>query len=229
MVSLEPYVYFSKVNINDYLNLPKFFQSLLELNFNNKEGFFGYEELENSYVIRYFKVINSFELAFDSTKEKIISEETPKIIKGEIRLNCITETMIIWGVPKLIKSINNIFKLPKPFELMDSSLDFKGFYRQLSQDSSNITEITFKDIKISNKYIPLATFATTNSNDALELISSIGAQLINTKVELFSSTGEDHIEMDINLKESFIKLHYSSISQIFIEEVKDLVDNLEFI
>lgn len=224
---IEPYVYLNRITVQDNKALYTYLESLIKNNTNIDEGFYDLDISYNLSVIQYYKIINSLDFSFDSENKKVISEEISKAIKSEIRFDLKNETMLIWGRPKIISSINKILQGPKPFKIQKLTIDFKTLYNQLPSVNLRIKEISFKDINIKNKYIPLVKLTTVSNEDALDLISSIGTHLISSKIELFSFH-DSSVDLDINLVDGIIHIQQlNNIRNTFMEEVKEIINNLQ--
>jgi hypothetical protein len=225
MISIEPFVYFNKVIIEDVNKVREFFIKLQKKAQKN-EGFFGLEFSDISVKIFYRRLISSFDISIDIENDKMMTEEASKIVNAEIILNLENETLIIWGRPNIIKYLNTYFQGEKYFSIINRQVDFQTFFNCFNKSTTVIREVSFKDIKVLDKYISVATLSTANSNDALYLIKNLGAKVAKIKL-LYMARSNDSIEIDLNLEEAEIKLNINSINKIFIEELKELINNLE--
>ncbi|MEC3196139.1 hypothetical protein P9Z84_26085 [Bacillus cereus] len=226
MLNLEPFVYVNKIVVNDIDKVREYFEKLLSQK-SSTEGYHSLESSEEIIAINYYRVINTFDFSFDKENNKIVSEETPKIMNAELRLNLENKTLIVWGKPSIIKFINKILQGEKPFDIKSSGFDFECFYENFSKCKTDITEVAFNEIKVLNKYIPVATLSMTNNNDALYLVGNLGAKVSRVKIKVYSKA-EEFVELDTNLEQGTIKLDFQSIDKNFIEDIKETINNLKF-
>ncbi|MFT4407466.1 hypothetical protein ACMXY3_25635 [Bacillus cereus] len=226
-MNFEPCVYVSRILVNNLDKTREYFEGL-SLQKNNTEGYHILESSEETIVINYYRVINTFDFSFDKEKNKIVSEETPKIMNAELRFNLETKTLIVWGKPCVIKFINKILQDQELFQVISNELEFDNLYRNFSKCKSEITEVSFNDIRVLNKYIPNATLSTTSSSDALYLVKNLGAEISRVKIKIFSKY-DDFVELDINLVDGIIKFNYQVIDKVFIEDIKEIINNLKLI
>ncbi|MGC9298970.1 hypothetical protein [Bacillus cereus] len=227
MLNLEPFVYINKIVVNDIDKVREYFEKLL-LQKNNTEGYHTLESSEEIISINYYKVMNTFDFSFDKQNNKIISEETPKIMNAELRLNLENQTLIVWGKPSVIKFINKILQDRELFQVKSNGFEFESFYKNFSECKTEITEVAFNDIRVLNKYIPVATLSTTSNNDALYLIGNLGARVSRVKIRIFSKEDE-FVELDTNLEDGVIKFNFQVIDRVFIEEIKEKINKLKLV
>ncbi len=227
MLNLEPFVYVNKIVVNDIGKVREYFEALLQRR-NSTEGYHSLESSEEIIAINYYRVINTFEFSFDKENNKIVSEETPKIMNAELRLNLENGTLIVWGKPSVIKFINKVLQDEELFQVKSNGFEFEDFYKNFSECKTEITEVAFKDIRVLNKYIPIATLSTTSNNDALYLVENLGAKISRVKVKVFSKD-EDFVELDTNLEDGIIKFNFQVIDKVFIDDIKEKINNLKLI
>ncbi|HDR8434264.1 TPA: hypothetical protein QC285_004068 [Bacillus cereus] len=227
MLNLEPFVYVNKIVVNDIDKTREYFEKL-SLQKNSIEGYHILESSEETIVINYYRVINTFDFSFDKENNKIISEETPRIMNAELRLNLETKTLIVWGKPSVIKFINKILQDEELFQVLSNRLEFDNFYESFSKCKFEIMEVSFNDIRVLNKYVPTATLSTTSNSDALYLVKNLGAEVSRVKIKIFSKN-DDFVELDTNLEDGIIKFNYQVIDKVFIEDIKEIINNLKLI
>lgn len=227
MLNLEPFVYVSKIVVNDIDKVRGYFEKLLSQR-SSTEGYHTLESSEEVIAINYYRVINTFDFSFDKENNKIVSEETPKIMNAELRLNLENETLIVWGKPSVIKFVNKILQDEELFQVKSNGFEFKSFYKNFSDCKTEITEVSFNDIRVLNKYIPVATLSTTSNNDALYLVENLGAEVSRVKIRIFSKDDE-FVELDTNLEDGIIKFNFQVIDKVFIEDIKEKVNKLKLV
>lgn len=227
-MQIEPYVYINKVLIQDKVKVQEFFQNLEDESATSKEkeGYYGFETTDDLLSLNYYRMKNTFDFSIDDKTNEIVSDKTPELFKAEIQLNFIKNILIVWGRPYIIKYLNTQFQSDKYFNILNEKVNFYDFYKNFDSNECNINEVSFKDIKVLDKYISVATLTTASNKDALYLIKELGAEVSTVKLKIVS-VENDIAMLDINLEDGVIKLNIPTANKFFIENIKDQINNLD--